>query len=87
MIVTYLCHRCETPIEGPFMVDANDRDLCRACANIVPCAFCDKPTTADDSMPYKDGRAHSACALKVTNALGLERSATLLRRSGFRGAS
>lgn len=42
MIVTYLCHRCEAKIDGPFFVDANDRDLCRACfeRNRDTCEVC-----------------------------------------------
>jgi len=95
VIVTYLCHRCEVKIEGPFFVDANDRDLCRACFDAtrppVLCEGCGAPTDVTDRLPTRAGGFSCAsCALKLANTLSLQAGARAvagvrLTGPGFRG--
>ncbi len=89
------CHRCYTLMERPFLMDADERELCERCANPPTlCCLCDGEAPKDDALPFPsaanpDAVAHFGCVGKLQRALGIERAATLIRKSGpaFRGRS
>ncbi len=82
MIPVYTCHRCDRPLERVFMIDANDNELCAACSTpVANCEHCGEACPTDDRLPTRAGGfAHAGCNLRVTIALGLERSACLIKR-------
>lgn len=76
----YHCHRCGAGIQSVFYIDANDRELCRSCFDAsrppVKCEHCPLPCPPDDRTPTAAGGfAHTACALKLSNAFAAQRAA------------
>lgn len=81
------CESCSAPMLTPHMLDADERALCAECSGYVCALGCNRVTDPSDRLPWMraDGGnrvACSSCAFRLSHALGLERSATLLRRSG-----
>lgn len=88
------CDGCGAPMERPFLLDEQERELCQACASPpVFCTLCDESLPPADALPFPnpgpDTKAHFACIGRLQRSLGWSRSSMLIRKSGpaFRGRS
>lgn len=81
------CESCHAPMLTPHMLDADERALCETCSVYICALGCNRVTDPSDRLPWMradggDRVVHAGCALKLSNCLGYQRAALLIRRSG-----